>query len=38
MIEPAVLMDRLNKAEKEVKELRELITAKLILNDELVTG
>ena len=38
MIEPAVLMDRLNKAEKEVKELRELITAKLLPNDELVTG
>jgi hypothetical protein len=38
MIEPAVLMDRLNKAEREVKELRELITAKLLLNDELVTG
>ena len=38
MIEPAILMDRLNKAEREVKELRELITAKLLLNDELVTG
>ena len=38
MIEPAVLMDRLNKAEKEIKELRELITAKLLPNDELVTG
>ena len=38
MIEPAVLMERLNKAEREVKELRELITAKLLVNDELVTG
>ena len=38
MIEPAILMDRLNKVEREVKELRELITAKLLLNDELVTG
>ena len=38
MIEPAVLMDRLSKAEREVKELRDLITAKLLLNDELVTG
>lgn len=38
MIEPAVLMERLNKAEREVKELRELITAKLLVNGELVTG
>lgn len=40
MIEPAVLMNRLQKAEKEIQKLKELITTKLSvkLNDELITG
>ena len=40
MIEPAILMERLIKAEREIKELKELITITLSTksNDELVTG
>ena len=40
MIEPAVLMNRLQKAEREIQKLKELITIKLstTTNDELVTG
>lgn len=40
MIEPAVLMNRLQRAEREIQKLRELITIKLsaTTNDELVTG
>ena len=39
MIEPAVLMNRLQRAEREIQKLRELITIKLSKsNDELVTG
>lgn len=39
MIEPAVLMNRLQKAEKEIQKLKELVKIKLSkTNDELVTG
>ena len=39
MIEPAVLMNRLQRAEREIQKLRELITIKLSKsNDELVTS
>lgn len=39
MIEPAVLINRINKAEKEIQKLKELVKIKLSkTNDELVTG
>jgi hypothetical protein len=40
LIEPAILMERIRKAELEIKELKELLTMRLSIqsNDELVTG
>ena len=39
MIEPAVLINKINKAEKEIQKLKELVKIKLSkTNDELVTG
>lgn len=40
MIEPALIMERINKAEKEIKELKEIMRIKSSIksNDELVTG
>jgi hypothetical protein len=40
LIEPAILMERIRKAELEIKELKDLLTMRLSIqsNDELVTG
>jgi hypothetical protein len=40
LIEPAILMERVRKAELEIKELKEILTKRLSTqsNDELVTG
>lgn len=39
MIEPAIIMERISKAENEIKELKEIISIKLsTTNDKLVAG
>ena len=40
LIDPAILMERVRRAELEIKELKELLTVRLSIqsNDELVTG
>ena len=40
LIDPAILMERVRKAELEIRELKEILTKRLAIqsNDELVTG